>query len=95
MLKSLSPSSFVSDGLVSTNSISISASLWFTFGLWMISFVMCRRLPGYALRASYAIWTARSTPQQYPYDSASRTVTSPCFHSFPCSFICATSPEVL
>ena len=30
------------------------------------------------MRTSYAICTARSTPQQKPYASASFTVTSPC-----------------
>jgi hypothetical protein len=53
-----------------------------TDGLWMISLVMCSFWPGYARRASYAICTARSTPQQYPYASASFTVTSPCSHAF-------------
>ena len=37
---------------------------WLTSGLWMISLVMCTRLSGNALRASYAMRTARSTPQQ-------------------------------
>ena len=38
----------------------------FTVGLWMISLVIHSLESGYCLRASYAIWTARSTPQQKP-----------------------------
>ena len=38
----------------------------FTVGLWMISFVIHSFASGYCFRASYAIWTARSTPQQKP-----------------------------
>lgn len=53
----------------------------------MISLVMYTLLLGKALRASYAILTARSTPQQYPLALASLTVTSPCFHTFPFSRI--------
>ena len=55
-----------------------AALTWLTDGLWMISLVTCSLRSGYARRASYAICTARSTPQQKPYASASRTVTSPC-----------------
>jgi len=49
---------------------------------------------GYCLRASYAICTARSTPQQNPYASASLSVTSSFTYENPLSRIFDTSPPV-
>ena len=41
-----------------------AARAWLTSGLWMISLVMKSLRLGKAFFASYAIRTARSTPQQ-------------------------------
>lgn len=60
----------------------------------MISLVIHIRCVGYCARASYAICTARSTPQQKPYDCASRSVTSPRVCVLPAAFMAATRPPV-
>ena len=48
----------------SMNFTPMSASRLFTVGLWMISLVMWICSSGNCLRASYALCTARSSPQQ-------------------------------
>ena len=50
----------------SMNWTPISPRRSLTVGLWMISLVIQRLESGNCLRASYAICTARSTPQQKP-----------------------------
>ena len=79
------------DSGMSWTSISVSLSL--TVGLWMISLVMCRSRSGKVALASYAICTARSTPQQNPYDTASLTVKSPTVRWWPSSRSWAMSPR--
>jgi len=58
----------------------------------MISFVIQSFDSGNCFLASYAICTARSTPQQNPYASASLNVIPSRTYANPFSFIVATSP---